>query len=104
MIKMRTISHFRDQWLEVFFHTAKSHRRMPADLMSVLARKLDIINATASYRDLRSPPSNRYEELSPPLNEYSSIRVNGQYRLIFIWRDGKACNVYFDSQAYTKHR
>ena len=33
---------------------------------------------------------NRYEELSGKLQEYSSIRVNKQYRLIFKWVNGKA--------------
>ncbi|WP_348925957.1 type II toxin-antitoxin system RelE/ParE family toxin [Citrobacter sp. C13] len=65
-----------------------------------LARKLDIINAAVSHRDLRSPPGNRYEELTGKLQEYSSIRVNKQYRLIFKWINGKAEDVYLDPHIY----
>lgn len=73
-------------------------------IVSTLARKLDLINAAVTYKDLRSPPANRYEELSAPLEGYSSIRVNSQYRLIFIWQNGKANNIYLDDHGYKWHK
>lgn len=60
----------------------------------------NIINAATSHRDLRSPPGNRYEELSGKLQEYSSIRVNKQYRLIFKWVNGKAEELFLDPHNY----
>ncbi|MCQ8231124.1 type II toxin-antitoxin system RelE/ParE family toxin, partial [Pectobacterium carotovorum] len=39
-----------------------------------------------------------------PLGEYSSIRVNIQYRLIFKWVDGKAEDIYLDDHGYKKHK
>lgn len=51
------------------------------------------------HRDLR-PPGNRYEELSGKLQEYSSIRVNKQYRLIFKWVNGKAEELFLDPHNY----
>ncbi|EJE67160.1 type II toxin-antitoxin system RelE/ParE family toxin, partial [Escherichia coli] len=51
-------------------------------------------------KDLRSPPGNRYEELSGKLNGYSSVRVNKQYRLIFKWVNGKAEDLYLDPHKY----
>lgn len=104
MQKMRSIHSFRDQWLEDFFMYGKSHKKIPADVVTSLSRKLDIINAAVSAKDLRSPPGNRYENLNPPLGEYSSIRVNIQYRLIFRWVDGKAEDIYLDDHGYKKHK
>ncbi|WMY73416.1 type II toxin-antitoxin system RelE/ParE family toxin [Buttiauxella selenatireducens] len=104
MEKMRTISSFRDAWLEDFFLFTRHHRKIPSDIVSTLARKLDLINAAVTYKDLRSPPANRYEDLRAPLNGYSSIRVNSQYRLIFIWRDGKAHDIYLDDHSYKLYR
>lgn len=101
---LRTIDSFRDGWLNDFFHYGKSHKRIPASLESALARKLDIINAATTYRDLKSPPGNRYEELDPPLDGYSSIRVNKQYRIIFKWIDSKAVDLYLDPHTYKNHK
>ncbi|HEY3591694.1 MAG TPA: type II toxin-antitoxin system RelE/ParE family toxin [Buttiauxella sp.] len=104
MDRKRSIDSFRESWLEDFFLYAKHNKKIPTDIHSVLSRKLDLINAATTYKDLRSPPANRYEELNPPLGEYSSIRVNDQYRLIFIWKDGKASDLYLDDHGYKKHR
>lgn len=101
---LRSIDSFRDQWLEEYFLYGKTHKRIPATLEAALARKLDIINAAVSYKDLRSPPGNRYEELNPPLEGYSAIRVNEQYRLIFKWIDGKAVDLYLDTHSYKKQK
>jgi proteic killer suppression protein len=94
------ISNFRDSWLDDFFENNKGHKKIPATISGALARKLDIINAATCHRDLRSPPGNRFEPLNPPLGDYFSIRVNGQYRLIFKWVDGKAVDLYLDSHTY----
>ena len=100
---LKSIDSFRDEWLEDFFLYGKSHKKIPPMIETALARKLDIINAATSHRDLRSPPGNRYEELEPPLTDYSSIRVNKQYRLIFQWVDGKAFNIWLDAHTYKSH-
>lgn len=94
------IESFRDDWLEDFFMHAAPHRKVPAEIHSALARKLDIINAATTYKDLKSPPGNRYEELEGKLKAYSSIRVNKQYRLIFKWVNGKAHDLYLDPHEY----
>lgn len=94
------IGGFRDRWLEDFFKHATSHKKNPTDIHAALARKLDIINAAVTYKDLMSPPGNRYEELEGKLKGYSSIRVNKQYRLIFRWVNGKAQDLYLDPHEY----
>lgn len=97
---LKQIGSFRDAWLEAFFRHSTPHRTIPPGIHTTLARKLDIINAASSYRDLRSPPGNRYEELNGRLQGYSSIRINQQYRLIFQWVDGKAEDLYLDAHNY----
>ena len=87
-----------------FFLYGKSCNIIPASLESALARKLDIINAATSHRDLRSPPGNMYELLNPPLAGFSSIRVNRQYRLVFRWTEGKANDLYLSAHKYTPHK
>lgn len=55
--------------------------------------KLVAIDAAARLDDLRVPPSNRLEKLKGDLKEFHSIRVNDQWRIIFIWKDGDAYEV-----------
>ena len=43
--------------------------------------------------DLRVPPSNRLEKLVGDLKKYYSIRINNQWRIIFIWENGNAFDV-----------
>jgi len=44
-------------------------------------------------KDLRIPPSNRFEKLSGDLQEFYSIRINKQWRIIFTWNNGNANDV-----------
>lgn len=53
-------------------------------------RKLELIHAAKDVEDLRIPPGNRLERLA---GDRHSIRVNAQWRLCFIWRDGGAGDV-----------
>jgi toxin HigB-1 len=59
----------------------------------VLRRKLDMLDAATVLEDLRSPPGNRLERLSGDRAGQWSIRVNGQWRICFVWRDGAADEV-----------
>ncbi len=63
-------------------------------------RKLQILDATTCEADLRVPPGNRFEHLSGRLKEWSVIRVNDQYRLIFQWKQGVALETYLDPHVY----
>ncbi|WP_227136875.1 type II toxin-antitoxin system RelE/ParE family toxin [Kosakonia radicincitans] len=97
---LKSIESFRDQWLKDFFLYGKATGHIPKAIETSLARKLDILNAATIVNDLRSPPGNRYENLQPPLKGYSAVRINEKYRLIFIWKDGKATDVYLDPHSY----
>jgi proteic killer suppression protein len=60
---------------------------------SVARRKLRLIDAAAELRDLKAPPDNRLEALDGDRLGQHSIRINGQWRVCFEWRDGDAYNV-----------
>lgn len=65
-------------------------RRVPRQLWDVAARKLDMIHAAVSLDALKVPPGNRLEKLCGSLKGCYSIRVNDQYRIVFLWESGMA--------------
>jgi len=89
------IASFGDRRTADIFHGRKSKqaRRVPADIVNVVLRKLDMIQAAKRLEDLRSPPSNRLEALRRDLKGFHSIRVNDQWRIIFRWQAGEAFDV-----------
>jgi len=44
-------------------------------------------------QDLRIPPGNRLEKLSGSRLGQMSIRINDQWRICFVWKDGNAHEV-----------
>ena len=65
----------------------KEARKLPRNLWSIAARKLDQLNAAFQLSDLRIPPGNRLEILRGDLAGYHSIRINDQYRILFKWNE-----------------
>jgi proteic killer suppression protein len=65
----------------------------PADLVRVAQRKLAMLNAAITLDALKAPPSNRLEALKGDRAGQHSIRVNDQFRVCFVWRDGHAEDV-----------
>ena len=63
------------------------------DLQRIARRKLRMLNSSQSITDLLIPPSNRLEKLKGDLKGYYSIRINDQWRIIFIWNNGNASEV-----------
>ena len=53
---------------------------------SVVERKLQSLDAAQELKDLRSPPGNRLESLKGDRAGQYSIRINGQFRLCFVWK------------------
>ena len=56
-------------------------------------RKLSMLHAAKKLRDLSVPPGNRLERLHGDRKGQHSIRINDQWRVCFIWRDGDAYDV-----------
>lgn len=63
------------------------------EIQQIGRRKLRMLNNSHDLIDLRIPPSNRLEKLSGNLKTYHSIRINNQWRIIFIWKNGNASEV-----------
>jgi proteic killer suppression protein len=68
-------------------------RRYPAELRRAMLRKLVAVDAAETLDDLRVPPGNRLEKLRGDRGGQHSIRVNDQWRICFVWRDGDAYDV-----------
>jgi toxin HigB-1 len=66
---------------------------LPRDIQQVALRKLRMINNSKNINDLRIPPANRLEKLSGNREGQHSIRINDQWRICFVWRDGDAYDV-----------
>ena len=60
---------------------------------SVALRKLQQLHAATALDFLRVPPGNRLEALMGNRAGQHSIRVNGQWRVCFVWLDGHARQV-----------
>lgn len=68
-------------------------RRMPTDIQKAAFRKLRMLNRSLSIEDLRVPPGNRLESLLGNRKGQHSIRINEQWRICFVWRNGGAHDV-----------
>ena len=68
-------------------------RKIPESLHRVAIRKLWMLDAAIELNTLRVPPGNRLEALSGKRRGQHSIRINDQWRICFIWRDGNAYHV-----------
>jgi proteic killer suppression protein len=68
-------------------------RRLPSDIQATALRKLRLINNARRLEDLRVPPANRLEALKGDRRGQHSIRINDQWRICFVWREGHAHKV-----------
>jgi len=68
-------------------------KKLPSEIQGIARRKLRMLNNSQNIIDLKIPPSNRLEKLGGSLKEFHSIRVNKQWRIIFIWKDGNLFDV-----------
>lgn len=59
----------------------------PTDILASARRKLAVLDAAETLSDLRSPPGNRLEPLQGDRAGQHSIRINGQWRVCFVWQD-----------------
>ncbi len=86
------IASFRDKETERLWQSGKN-RRLPGDLQRRAFKKLAILNAAVTLDNLKVPPGNQLEALRGNRAGQHSIRVNGQYRVCFVWRNGNAFEV-----------
>lgn len=70
-------------------------RGLPMQIQHRARAKLLAIDAAGRLDDLRVPPGNRLEALRGDRLGQHSVRVNEQWRVCFVWRDGDAWEVEF---------
>jgi proteic killer suppression protein len=68
-------------------------RSLPADIQRAARRKLELLDAAEKLDDLRVPPGNRLEQLSGNRQGQHSLRINDQWRICFVWKNGDAYDV-----------
>jgi proteic killer suppression protein len=73
-------------------HNRQRSRRFEA-VEQIARRKLRQLGSAAELRDLTAPPGHRLEALRSDRKGQHSIRINDQWRLCFIWREGNAYEV-----------
>jgi proteic killer suppression protein len=82
------IQSFRCGETERVFHLQGS--RKFGNIAQVAFRKLKMLDAANVLDDLVRFPGNRLEALRGDRAGQHSIRVNDQFRVCFVWRDGNA--------------
>lgn len=86
------IRNFADPEAEKLWRGIRS-RRLPPDVQRRALIKLQLIDAAVELAFLRLPPGNRLEPLKGGRAGQHSIRINDQWRVCFVWRDGHAHDV-----------
>lgn len=70
-------------------YAGESPRRF-RNMEHVAQRKLQMLDDAVELRDLMAPPGNRLEALRGDRTGQHSIRINGQWRVCFVWTDAGA--------------
>ncbi len=85
------IKSFRSKETGRLFNRLRSRRWQ--SVAAVARRKLELLNAATSLDELRIPPGNRLETLKGDRRGEHSLRINDQWRICFVWREGDAHEV-----------
>ncbi len=83
------IRSFRDSDTERIFKS-EIVKGLPREIQRQAFMKLNAIDAAVRLEDLRLPASNRLEALKGDRKGEHSTRINDQWRICFLWREGHA--------------
>lgn len=86
------IQSFGDKETEKIWSGSYS-KKLPLEIQEIARRKLRMLNNSCSMQDLKIPPSNRLEKLKEGLSNFYSIRINDQWRIVFIWKNNHSFEV-----------
>ena len=86
------IQSFKSKETEKIFN-GRFSAKLPQSMQRLAARKLIMLDAAGELKELRVPPGNRLEALSGDRAGQHSIRINDQWRICFVWREGNAHEV-----------
>ena len=73
--------------------TGRRSRKLPLEIQDRALDRLKLIDAATQLSDLAVPPSNKLHALHDDRAGQHAIRINDQWRICFVWRDGGADDV-----------
>jgi toxin HigB-1 len=91
-LRSAVIRNFGDKRTAAIF-AGYAVRDLPPQIQRRARAKLFTIDAAKQLDDLRVPPGNRLEALHGDREGQYSIRINDQWRICFVWRDGETWEV-----------
>jgi len=68
-------------------------KRFPPEILERALDSLIVLDAAFAIRDDANTPGTRLEKLKGKQKHQYSMRINDQWRLCFVWKDGHAHNV-----------
>jgi len=83
---------FKDKETEKIWNGTVS-LKLPFEIQQTARRKLRMLNNSQNINDLLIPPANRLEKLKGDLKDKYSIRINDQWRIIFLWDESNSSEV-----------
>ena len=86
------IKSFIDKEAKLIFDGYKS-KKLPDTIQRAAYKKLRILHAAASLKDLKVPPGNKLHPLHEERDGQWGISINDRYRICFIW-DEKTNDAY----------
>jgi proteic killer suppression protein len=89
------IKSFSDKELEHCWMFGQCEK-IKQDLVKRVLRKLDILDAATSIRDVYGAPGCRGHELTGQRAGQYTVEVNGPWRIVFRFKDGDAYDVVLE--------
>ncbi|HMK33774.1 MAG TPA: type II toxin-antitoxin system RelE/ParE family toxin [Desulfomonilaceae bacterium] len=71
----------------------KPSRRIPQGIQKIAFRKLRMLHRSTIMDDLKVPPGNCLEAFDGDRKGQHSIRINDQWKICFVWRNGDGYKV-----------
>ena len=87
---------FRDEGTEDIYNgrnTPAARRTLPEQFHAKAAKKIDLLFIASALRDLRYPPGNHLHDLGRDRKGQWAIKINGQYRVCFIWNESEGARL-----------
>lgn len=78
---------FKDKETEKVYNQIFS-RKLPNSIQKTALRKLIMIDNDEALEDLKVPPANRLEALKGERLGQHSVRINDQFRICFVFKEG----------------
>ncbi len=85
------IASFKCKYTQALFEG--KHVKRFANFDAIAERKLQQIESAATLAFLASPPGNRLQALVGNRKGQHSIRINDQFRICFVWKNGSGHDV-----------